>query len=112
MITKKSAKAKARKCQDLTRDGLKATFPQFEEDDIKSTIMGSTGSDILLSPAAVKVIPYSFECKNVEKLNIWSALEQAEKNAKVNTEPVLVFRRNRSKTYAVVEFDTFLKLIK
>ena len=43
--------------------------------------MGESGEDIKLSPAARKLIPYSFECKNQEKLNIWEALSQAEENA-------------------------------
>ena len=30
---------------------------------------------------ARKLIPYAFECKNQEKLNIWSSLEQAEENS-------------------------------
>ena len=40
--------------------------------------MGDSGEDILLSPAARKLFPFSVECKNQEKLNIWSSLEQAE----------------------------------
>ena len=72
--------------------------------------MGDSGEDIQLSPAARKLIPYSIECKNQEKLNIWSALEQAEDNSKDST-PVLIFKRNRSKTYAVLEIEEFIKLI-
>ena len=73
--------------------------------------MGESGEDIQLSPAARKLIPYSFECKNHEKLNIWSALEQAEEYAHKGT-PVVVFKRNRSKTYAVIELKEFVDLIK
>ena len=72
--------------------------------------MGMSGEDIVLSPAAKKVIPYSFECKNQERLNLWSSLEQAEGNCE-NRQPVLVFKRNRSKIYVTVEFDHFMKLI-
>ena len=70
-----------------------------------------TGEDIVLSPAAKKIIPYSFECKNVEKLNIWNALEQAETNCDGRT-PVVVFKRNRSKTYVAIEYKEWLKTIK
>ena len=31
-----------------------------------------------------KLIPYSFECKNQEKLNIWSSLEQNRRKEEVN----------------------------
>ena len=72
--------------------------------------MGESGEDIKLSPAAQRLIPFSFECKNQERLNIWSSLEQAEDNCNGRT-PVLVFKRNRSKTYITIEFDNFLKMI-
>ena len=47
---------------------------------------------------------------NQEKLNIWSALEQAGENSG-NHSPLVIFKRNRSKTYAVLEFDKLLKLL-
>ena len=72
--------------------------------------MGDSGEDILLSPAARRLFPFSVECKNQEKLNIWSALEQREDNSN-NHIPLVVFKRNRSKTYAVLEFDSLLKLL-
>ncbi len=106
-----SAKAKGRRLQDDIRDKLLEAFPLLERDDIQCAIMGTSGTDIKLSPAAKKTIPYSIEAKNQEKLNIWSALEQAEKNAG-NLEPVLIFKRNRSKTYAVINLDEFIELIK
>ena len=50
------------------------------------------------------------ECKNQEKLNIWGALEQAEENSGDHA-PLVIFKRNRSKTYAVLEFDKLLELL-
>ena len=72
--------------------------------------MGMSGEDIVLSPAAKKAIRYSFECKNQERLNLWKSLEQAESNCE-DRNPVLVFKRNRSKVYIAVEFEHFLELI-
>jgi hypothetical protein len=72
--------------------------------------MGESGEDIKLSPAARKLIPYSFECKNQEKLSIWSSLEQAAENSG-DYPPVLIFKRNRSKTYVTIELEEFMKLI-
>jgi len=69
-----------------------------------------SGEDIVLSPAAKKVIKYSFECKNQERLNLWKSLEQAETNCE-DRNPVLVFKRNRSKIYVALEFDHFIELI-
>ena len=109
----KSAKAKGRNLQNLVRDKLRSIFvgKVLEEDDIKSQTMGMSGEDIVLSPSAKKVIPYSFECKNTERLNLWKSLEQCESNCE-DREPVLVIKRNRSDVYAVVKFDNFLKSIK
>ena len=72
--------------------------------------MGMSGEDIVLSPAAKKVINYSFECKNQERLNLWKSLEQAESNCE-GRNPVLVFKRNRSKIYVAIEFDHFIEII-
>ena len=108
----RSAKNKGKRLQNTVRDILLEAFKEdLEPDDVKSAVMGDSGEDIQLSPAARKIIPYSIECKNQEKLNIWSALEQAEDNSKEST-PVLIFKRNRSKTYAVIEFKEFVELIK
>ncbi len=114
----KSAKAKGRNLQNLVRNKLRHIFvdlwtkiPSLEYDDIKSQTMGMGGEDIVLSPLAKKFIPYSFECKNTERLNLWKSLEQCEGNSE-DRSPVLVIKKNRSKVYAVIEFDEFIELIK
>jgi|TARA_Y100000310_G_scaffold248547_1_gene254391 hypothetical protein len=107
----RSRKNKGKRLQNEFRNLLLETFKQLEPDDIRSAIMGESGEDIKLSPAARKLIPYSFECKNQEKLNIWEALSQAEENSGISS-PVLIFKRNRSKTYAVLEIKDFIDLIK
>jgi len=106
----RSAKAKGRRLQNKIRDLLLEEFKELEPDDIRTAIMGETGEDIKLSPAARRKIPYSFECKNQEKLNIWSSLEQAEENSG-EYPPILIFKRNRSKTYVTIELEEFIKLI-
>ena len=107
----RSAKNKGRKLQNLVRDRLRFVYTEIlETNDIESQVMGMSGEDIVLSPAAKRVIPYSFECKNQERLNLWSSLEQAESNCE-DRQPVLIFKRNRSKIYATIEFEHFIKLI-
>ena len=107
----RSAKNKGRKLQNLVRDRLRSVFTEIlETNDIESQVMGMSGEDIVLSPAAKKAIRYSFECKNQERLNLWKSLEQAESNCE-DRNPVLVFKRNRSKVYIAVEFEHFLELI-
>ena len=73
--------------------------------------MSSSGEDIQLSPAARKLIPISIECKAQEKISIWSAISQAEENAGDHT-PAVIFKRNRSKTYAVVPIEFLIELLK
>ena len=107
----RSAKNKGKRLQNKVKELLLESFKQLEEDDIRSAIMGETGEDIKLSPAARKLIPYAFESKNQDKLNIWESLKQAESNSQKG-KPVLVFKRNRSKTYAVLEIQDFIDLIK
>ncbi len=82
----------------------------LETNDIESQVMGMSGEDIVLSPAAKRAIRYSFECKNQERLNLWKSLEQAESNCE-DRQPVLVFKRNRSKIYVAIEFEHFIELI-
>ena len=108
----RSAKNKGKRLQNAIRDLILEHFPQLEPDDVVSTLMGDSGTDIKLSPAARKVFPYSPECKNQEKVNIWAALEQAETNTKENTYPVVFFKRNNTKTYAIIHADHLLELTK
>ena len=80
----------------------------LEEDDIRSTPMGSPGEDLLLSPAARKVYPYSVECKNVEKLNIWGAIRQAKEHGRHT--PLVAFTRNHEDTYVCLPIEEFMEL--
>ena len=112
MPSPRYSKAKGRKLQNLLRDLLRVAFPSLEEDDVKSQTMGMPGEDIVLSPAARKVIPYSFECKNVERLQFWSAVEQCEANCKEGLSPAIVIKKNRKEPMVAIPLDSFIKLIK
>ena len=89
-----SRKAKGRNLQHIVRDKLLEAFPKLSEDDIVSVPSSVNGRDIMLSEEAQKQIPFSIECKNQERLQIWAALKQAEDNAK-DLIPTLIFKRNR-----------------
>lgn len=105
-----SAKNKGRRLQKEIVQKILNQFPDLTERDISSRSMGASGEDVLLSAAAIKKFPFSVEAKNQESLQIWKALLQAEENAN-NLTPLLVFSRNRSKTYCCLEFDKFLNII-
>ena len=106
-----SAKAKGRKLQQMVRDLILETFSELEPDDVRSTSMGAGGEDLQLSPAARKKFPYSVECKNVEKLNVWGAYEQAAANSGKH-EPLLVMKKNRKKPLVVLDLEAFIELLK
>lgn len=59
--------------------------------------MGERGKDV-----KHERLPYSIECKNVEKLNVWSAWDQAMENCDEGDTPIVVFTRNRSANLAIV----------
>ena len=82
----------------------------MEPDDIRSTSMGAPGEDIQLSPAARKVYPYSIECKNVEKLNIWEAIRQAKENCGGHI-PVVCFKRNRHEPWIAMPMNKYMGIV-
>ncbi|MBU46188.1 MAG: hypothetical protein CMD28_02055 [Flavobacteriales bacterium] len=105
----RSAKNKGKRLQNILRDKLVKLYPDLK-DDIGSQIMGMTGEDIVLTPHARKKLPFSFECKNVEKLNVWKSFKQCETNSGKST-PVLVIKRNRETPKVVMDLEEWLKLL-
>ena len=89
----RTRKSKGTLFQKIIRGLLLNTFLQLEQDDIKVAVASEGGQDIKLSPAAAKVIPYSFECKRQKTLNIYNAIAQSKLNCKGKT-PAVVFRKN------------------
>lgn len=110
-ITTQSAKGKGRRLQQAVVRDILAAFPHcLAADDVRSTSMGAGGEDVQLSPAARQCMPYSIECKNTERLALWDALQQCEANAPPGATPLVVFKRNHSRVYAVVPWEHFLSL--
>jgi hypothetical protein len=104
-----SAKAKGRRHQQAIAANILETFPELQEDDVCSRPMGSPGEDIMLSPVARELLPFSFEAKNVERLNVWDAFRQAETNSRGAT-PAVVMRKNNTKPLCVMRWNDFLSL--
>ncbi len=114
-VRPQSAKAKGRNAQKDVRDRLLEKAPSLTANDIRSTSMGASGVDILMSEAALKIYPFAIEVKCQESLNIWAALEQAEQSVSAVMEvrkirPLLCFKRNRSKMYVALTLEDFLEL--
>ncbi len=110
-MNSRSCKGKGRRLQNEVRDVILEHFKDLEPDDVKCALMGESGADIKLSPAARRKFGFSVECKNQEKISIWAAIKQSETNCKPDTKPLLVFRRNRSKTYVTLALEDFLAML-
>ena len=52
------------------------------------------------------------ECKRVERLNMYDAMEQAKRDAKNGDAPTVFHRKNRSNWLVTMELDDFMKLYK
>jgi len=104
-----SAKAKGRKLQQEVRDMLLGRSVSLTTDDIRSTSMGAGGEDILFSTAARETFPWTIECKAQENLSVWAAYAQAEENNPGDYEPIVFFKRNRSKTFVMLDAEYFVR---
>ena len=82
---------------------------RIDEEDIESRSMGAGGEDLIMARAARAKFPCSIECKNQEKVNVWSAYKQAEENCKGYI-PLTVIKKNHHKPLAVVDLETFILL--
>ena len=103
-----SAKAKGRRLQKWIRDLLIEKL-EIHPEDIESRSMGAGGEDLIMARAARESFPYSIECKNQEKINIWEAYKQAEDNSK-DYEPVVVLKRNNQKPLILVDAEYFVNI--
>ena len=50
------------------------------------------------------------ECKRVEKLNLYNAMEQAKRDAKNGDAPTVFHRKNRSSWLVTMELDDFMAI--
>ena len=110
MMRPQSAKAKGRRLQQQFRELLIEELGIHPE-DIESRSMGAGGEDLIMARAARKKFPYSIECKNVEKLNVWEAYNQAKENAK-DYEPLVVMKKNNHKALVVLDAEKFVQIFK
>lgn len=108
-MSPRGSKAKGRKGQQIVRDAILQAFPNLEPDDVRSTAMGQNGEDLLLSPAARRLVPYQIEVKNKATSQIHTYYNQAKEHGK--HEPLVVVKMDRDIPLAIVSLDNFLKLL-
>ena len=103
-----SAKAKGRRLQQQFRDLLIEKL-DIHPEDIESRSMGAGGEDLIMARAAREKFSFSIECKNVEKLNVWEAYNQAKENSK-DYEPIVVMKKNNQKALVVLDAEKFVEI--
>ena len=102
-----SAKAKGRRLQQWVRDML-IEMLEVHPEDVESRSMGAGGEDIIMARAARQKFPFSVECKNTEKLNVWDAYDQACANCG-DYEPILIIKKNGRKPLAILDAESFIR---
>lgn len=113
-----SAKSKGRNLQKWVAEKIsQITGIEHGKDElISSRGMGQQGTDVILIGKALRMFPFSIECKNQEKWSVHTWINQAIANKRDKTEWMLVAKRNRNKPVVILDADVFFgiyeKLIK
>lgn len=55
---------------------------------------------------------FHIECKRVEQLNIYKAMEQSERDAREGEIPIVCHRKDRKGWLVTIRFDDFMGVIK
>ena len=55
---------------------------------------------------------FHIECKRVEQLNIYKAMEQSERDAREGEIPIVCHRKDRKGWLVTIKFDDFMGVIK
>ena len=112
-MKQRSRKIKGKRLQNYVRDKILRTFPHLKKKDVVCVENGIQGPDIILSKVGMKLCPFQFEIKNQEKLKgIYGWYSQANKKIPKGLSPVVVMKMNGSDPLVVIDFKTFLELIK
>lgn len=108
----RSAKAKGNRLQNMVAEMMEK-YLGVGSGDIRKTTAGVNGPDVEVTDALIDRFPFSVECKNSERVNIWAAYEQACGNngATHARIPMVVIKRNRSVPLACIELETFFILL-
>ena len=110
-IKTSSAKAKGRDLQKHIRDRILEIF-QLEEGDVESRSMGAPGVDIMLSPKARRLVPFSIESKKTKKTPSRAELKQSQANAYPHTIAGVVWAPHGSgpsKSMIIFDLEDFLR---
>lgn len=109
-----SAKAKGRKLQQqVCKDLLNVVYTTLEPGDVTSRPMGCNGSDVILSPAAIKITDLAIETKNQEALNVTTTFwEHFEKYKANDALKLLISRKNFHEPIVTLRWSDFLPFLR
>ena len=107
-----SCKAKGRKLQQYVAEQISniLSIPWGKDELIRSRGMGQSGVDVVLVGEAKEKFPWSVECKNTQKLNLWDAIGQARDNQLDGTDWLLCVKKNHESPVVVMDSMIFFKL--
>jgi len=108
----RSAKQKGKTLQNKVVKILREAYPELHDDDITSQISGCNGEDVILSPAAREIIPYSWECKKYKAHAVLRHMDQCISNCPEIAEPVVVIEEDRGQPHVLITLDLFMRLVK
>ena len=111
-MTPQSAKAKGRILAKQVQELLLKKYSQLENDDVRTTPSGVNGPDLQLSPRARELHPYSYECKNYAAFSGYKHYDQAAAGCTEGTTPIVVIRANRRRALVMLDYETFMELLK
>lgn len=106
----RSAKNKGQRACKQAKSLILKYFSSLKDEDVIVTPSGVTGEDLKLSPLARSFLPFAFEVKNQEKLNVLQAYKQACGHTKEYI-PLVVHTKNREDIYATLKFEDLLSLL-
>ena len=75
------------------------------EDIINEQYCGSNGDADVVGLPGIHI-----ECKRVEKLNIYDAVEQSKNDARTGEMPVVMHRKNRKEWLVTMPLDDWMEL--
>jgi len=107
-----SCKAKGRKLQQYVAEQISniLNIPWGKDELIRSRGMGQSGVDVVLLGEAKKQFPWSVECKNTQKINLWDCIKQARDNQLDGTDWLLITKKNYETPVVVMDSMIFFKL--
>lgn len=111
-ISVKSAKAKGRRLQNWMAEQISKMLgiPCGKDKEIQGREMGQSGTDVKLYGKALKLFPFSIECKAQETWSLPAWIKQAKSNIIEGTDWLLVCKKSRQDRVIVIDAKVFFKI--